>query len=120
MARGPPRRAVERVVNGRIARYHAASLCFKASSPCASPPTGWARGRSRGPASLIDERPAELDTYRSMRDPARTPEPFGARVARSGPAPVAASGPRRLFVVQKHDARRLHYDLRLEMSGVLK
>ncbi|HTO10479.1 MAG TPA: non-homologous end-joining DNA ligase, partial [Candidatus Binatia bacterium] len=51
-----------------------------------------------------------LDAYRNKRDPARTPEPFGG--------PRAGDG--RLFVVQKHAARRLHYDVRLEMDGVLK
>jgi bifunctional non-homologous end joining protein LigD len=55
------------------------------------------------------ERPP-LETYRAKRDPARTPEPFGGRRAAGS----------RLFVVQKHAARRLHYDLRLEMDGVLK
>ena len=54
--------------------------------------------------------PATLDDYRKKRDPARTPEPFGP--------PRAGEG--RLFVVQKHAARRLHYDVRLEMDGVLK
>jgi bifunctional non-homologous end joining protein LigD len=54
--------------------------------------------------------PAPLEAYRKQRDPARTPEPFGARRAGDG----------RLFVVQKHAARRLHYDVRLEMDGVLK
>src|SRR5499433_573775 len=54
--------------------------------------------------------PSNLDLYRKKRDPGRTPEPFG--VGR------AASGSR--FVIQKHGARRLHYDLRLEMDGVLK
>ncbi len=51
-----------------------------------------------------------LATYRAKRDPARTPEPFGG-----------ARGPDggRFFMVHKHAARRLHYDLRLEMGGVL-
>jgi bifunctional non-homologous end joining protein LigD len=52
-----------------------------------------------------------LTTYRHKRDFARSPEPSGA--ARS-----AAAGPRR-FVVQRHRARRLHYDLRFEIDGVL-
>ncbi|NKY84071.1 ATP-dependent DNA ligase [Nocardia veterana] len=52
-----------------------------------------------------------LQTYRSMRDPARTPEPVPA-----GP-PGPGSGDR--FVVQEHHARRLHWDVRLERDGVL-
>jgi len=51
-----------------------------------------------------------LDGYRKKRDPERTPEPFGGGRDASG----------RLFVVQKHAARRLHYDLRLEIDSVLK
>jgi bifunctional non-homologous end joining protein LigD len=60
-------------------------------------------------------RGRSLDTYREKRDAARTPEPFGvARVA----APSAAGVPY-AFVVQQHAARRLHWDFRLEIDGVL-
>ncbi|MGB7981385.1 MAG: DNA ligase D [Candidatus Nanopelagicales bacterium] len=52
-----------------------------------------------------------LDEYRRKRDFARTPEP-------GGNLPAAPVGTRR-FVVQKHRATRLHYDLRLEVDGVL-
>ncbi len=54
-----------------------------------------------------------LATYRAKRSPDRTPEPFGSTTA---PSPVIG----RLFVVHKHAARRLHFDLRLEMDGVLR
>ncbi|HUZ82052.1 MAG TPA: DNA ligase D [Gaiellaceae bacterium] len=50
-----------------------------------------------------------LSDYRRKRDPDRTPEPFSA----------AAPGPTPIFVVQRHDARRLHYDFRLERNGAL-
>ncbi len=53
-----------------------------------------------------------LSTYRAKRDFHKTAEP-------SGQQPVAAST-RLRFVVQKHAARRLHYDLRLEFDGVFK
>ncbi|HEX2227660.1 MAG TPA: DNA polymerase ligase N-terminal domain-containing protein, partial [Candidatus Binatia bacterium] len=56
------------------------------------------------------EATSPLSRYRQKRDPERTPEPFAAG--------TAAPGCR--FVIQKHSARRLHYDLRLEMDGVLK
>jgi bifunctional non-homologous end joining protein LigD len=55
----------------------------------------------------------ELERYRAMRDFARTPEPSGEAAS-----PPAGTGERR-FVVQRHRARRLHYDLRFEMNGVL-
>ena len=51
-----------------------------------------------------------LEVYRSKRDFSRTPEPAGETGA-------AADGAR--FVVQRHRASRLHYDLRFEIDGVL-
>ncbi len=54
----------------------------------------------------------KLSKYRQKRDFEKTPEP-------SGKAAVAPSKQRR-FVIQKHDASRLHYDLRLEFDGVFK
>jgi bifunctional non-homologous end joining protein LigD len=54
-----------------------------------------------------------LKKYQSKRDFTRTREPAGNKwIRREGQAP--------LFVIQKHDASRLHYDFRLEMEGVLK
>jgi bifunctional non-homologous end joining protein LigD len=52
---------------------------------------------------------AELRTYRRKRDFAKTPEPEGADGRRPG----------RLYCIQKHAARQLHFDLRLELDGVL-
>jgi bifunctional non-homologous end joining protein LigD len=51
-----------------------------------------------------------LVEYRRKRDPARTPEPFGTKRGRRKQP---------LFVIQRHDARRLHYDFRLERDGAL-
>src|SRR5205823_2090600 len=53
---------------------------------------------------------SELDTYRRKRDPKATPEPFSGK-RRKSKQPI--------FVVQRHDARCLHYDFRLERNGAL-
>jgi bifunctional non-homologous end joining protein LigD len=50
-----------------------------------------------------------LAEYRRKRDPKGTPEPFGSK--RKSKEPI--------FVVQRHDATRLHYDFRLELDGAL-
>jgi bifunctional non-homologous end joining protein LigD len=50
-----------------------------------------------------------LDEYKRKRDPKKTTEPFSGR---SGKGAL-------VFVVQRHDARRLHYDFRLERNGAL-
>ena len=55
-----------------------------------------------------------LETYRHKRDFRRTSEPAGG----DGPVRADVDGPRR-FVVQRHRARRLHYDFRLQIDGVL-
>ena len=62
---------------------------------------------------MADQSSKTIDAYRDKRDFGRTPEP----------APDGVSGsvtPGRQFVVHRHEARRLHYDLRLEMHGVLR
>ena len=51
-----------------------------------------------------------LTTYRKKRDFAATTEPKGGLPRKSGSS----------FVIQKHDATRLHYDFRLELDGTLK
>lgn len=57
------------------------------------------------------EKNQPLKDYRTKRSADRTPEPFG------GVTPVGGAF---RFVVQHHAARALHYDFRLELSGVLK
>lgn len=51
-----------------------------------------------------------IDAYRAKRRFKETPEPPGGAAAAGDP----------IFVVQKHHARRMHYDLRLEIGGTLK
>ena len=84
---------------------------------CATwPPSGDSARRVAGPSDspLPDrhdvEQPDNLSTYRAKRSPDSSPEPVGTV------SPV----PGRLFVVHKHAARQLHWDLRIEMDGVLR
>ena len=51
-----------------------------------------------------------LEEYREKRDFRKTTEPMGSQTRERG----------NIYVIQKHDATHLHYDLRLEMDGVLK
>src|SRR6266581_5157490 len=86
------------------------------AGPGRLPPVRW---RSSGalcpprsalnPPGIPVEKMAKLETYKRKRDPRKTPEPFGGRRGAGGP----------IFVVQRHDARRLHYDFRLERNGAL-
>ena len=52
----------------------------------------------------------KLSEYKRKRDPKVTPEPFGSKKGKTKDP---------IFVVQRHDARRLHYDFRLEKEGTL-
>src|SRR3954463_12380425 len=54
--------------------------------------------------------PLDIDTYNRKRDFSKTKEPRGRKLKGKGDS----------FVVQKHDASRLHWDFRLELDGVLK
>src|SRR6476646_11786077 len=65
-------------------------------------------------AAAGSDRSAQLAEYRHKRDFARTKEPSGEKAV----APVRAG--RLRFVIQKHAARNLHFDLRLELDGVMK
>jgi bifunctional non-homologous end joining protein LigD len=75
------------------------------------PPQG---GHASGAAKPVPPRPRESDPlarYWAKRNFAITAEPRGER--------AAGTGPELSFVIQKHHASRLHYDLRLELDGVL-
>jgi len=86
------------------------------------------------PTGVSEDSDTRLRTYRAKRDFAVTPEPSGseppssrssgaapsgAEPSGSGGSEAGGSGAGGRFVVQRHRARRLHYDLRLEMGGVL-
>ena len=70
------------------------------------------KAATRGPAH--EAAGHRLASYERKRDFGQTPEPSG-KTGRAKPGDAA--GPR--FVVQRHRARRLHYDLRFEIDGVL-
>jgi bifunctional non-homologous end joining protein LigD len=57
----------------------------------------------------VNGQKKRLGAYERKRDPAKTPEPFGE----------APAGEKPIFVIQKHAARSLHYDFRLERDGAL-
>ena len=68
--------------------------------------------RCPGALRSVSWQPANFPRYRRKRDFTKTAEP-------SGTLPVKPSKQLR-YVIQKHAARRLHYDLRLELGGVFK
>jgi len=66
-----------------------------------------ARRKRSGSAEVTQDK---LVRYRKKRDFSKTPEPKGIAKKRTG----------KRYLIQKHDATRLHYDFRLELDGVLK
>lgn len=85
-----------------------------AVSAAKSPSAKQERPESKAePASITEP----LAKYKAKRDFAKTAEPSGATAKR----PLSAKGAAKplQFVIQKHWASRLHYDLRLEMDGVM-
>jgi bifunctional non-homologous end joining protein LigD len=69
-------------------------------------------GLVAGPRKRAIVLQRDLSIYRKKRDFEKTSEPSGET--------SVAPAKRRRFVIQKHDATRLHYDLRLEFDGVFK
>ncbi len=70
-----------------------------------------AGSRTKTPARARRSSESLLEKYRSKRDFSRTAEPRGGR---------ARAARKLAFVIQKHAARNVHYDLRLELDGVMK
>jgi DNA ligase D-like protein (predicted ligase)/DNA ligase D-like protein (predicted polymerase)/DNA ligase D-like protein (predicted 3'-phosphoesterase) len=83
-----------------------------ASGPDAEEASAPKRGRAlskKGQEVADRSKDPKLGQYLSMRDFEETPEPAGGTPSTDGNS----------FVIQRHDATRLHYDLRLERDGVL-
>ena len=95
-------------------RKAGAELTRASKKASAQPPAG-AQKSTRAKAGSKAGKPAAsavgLDTYRSMRDFAKTAEPAGGGHTQSETGNA--------FVIQKHAASHLHYDFRLELDGVL-
>jgi bifunctional non-homologous end joining protein LigD len=73
--------------------------------------TAKASGKTGSKPAASASVPPKLGEYRRKRDFSKTAEPEGGTAARTGTL---------RFVVQKHAARQIHFDLRLELDGVMK
>ena len=72
-----------------------------------------ARGAKAAPAKKAARPAPKLAEYRAKRDFGKTREPSG------GAAPARRKAEKLAFVIQKHAATQLHFDLRLELDGVM-
>jgi bifunctional non-homologous end joining protein LigD len=89
----------------------ATKAAAKPAKPATRPaPKRAAKARAR-PSSAASAGTAPLTEYRRKRDFKKTAEPKGAK-----PVPRQTLA----FVIQKHAASHLHFDLRLELDGVMK
>src|SRR5271170_206756 len=88
--------------------YIAALECTLCGAPQRRGQASTKRQRSHRPIAAM-----ALTEYRRKRDFAKTPEPAGVVARKTATQSLS-------FVIQKHAARRLHYDFRLELDGVLK
>jgi len=92
-----------------------------ARAPRSRPERAPSKGKGGSPPAVSD--PKELDPlgpYREKRDFAITPEPRAeSSPASTAPGKETTAGQRGIFVIQRHDARRLHYDVRLESEGAM-
>lgn len=68
---------------------------------------------------ISDAGADRLEEYRAKRDAAKTPEPVPAAGKKRAGKKGAGKEARQTFVIQEHQASRLHYDFRLEHDGVL-
>src|ERR1700722_7715261 len=75
--------------------------------------------KAKKPDTEKTSSPDRLATYRAKRDFEVTPEPGSSQAETREGKKTASKGHALQFVVQKHDARRLHYDVRLEIDGAM-
>ncbi len=73
------------------------------------------RSAARPAARASSAKPDALETYRQKRDFTKTSEPAGGHAGSDAPTRGVLH-----FVIQKHAASQLHFDLRLELDGVMK
>lgn len=104
--------ATAKKANRASSRKHAAKGQAAARSPVTRRAASKKAARSRTRNGATSHAAKKLSSYRAKRDFTQTAEPRGE-------LPVRASD-RRRYVIQKHAARRLHYDLRLELDGVFR